>query len=60
MGGVTNFYKSEAVLCGPWKEKTPDLGIKVVKAAKYLGVITGDDPVLAQKAIAEREARVYR
>jgi hypothetical protein len=59
-GGVTNLYKSEAVLCGPWKKSSPDLGIKVVKASKYLGVVTGCNPDMSQKAIAEREARVYR
>jgi hypothetical protein len=32
----------------------------VVKASKYLGVVTGCDPDMSQKAIAEREARVYR
>jgi hypothetical protein len=32
----------------------------VVKASKYLGVITGNDPDLALKTIMEREARVYR
>jgi hypothetical protein len=32
----------------------------VVKASKYLGVITGNDLDLALKTILEREARVYR
>jgi hypothetical protein len=32
----------------------------VVKASKYLGVITGNDPYLALKTIIEREARVYK
>jgi hypothetical protein len=59
-GGVTNFNKSEAVLCGSWRRDPPDLGIKVVKATKYLGVITGDDKAMATKAIHEREARIYR
>jgi hypothetical protein len=58
-GGITNFHKSEAVTCRPWKRSLPDLGIKVVKAFKYLGVITGNDPDLALKTIMEREARVY-
>jgi hypothetical protein len=59
-GGVTNFHKSEEVTCGPWRRSPPDLGIKVFKASKYLGVITGNDPDLALKTILEREARVYR
>jgi hypothetical protein len=32
----------------------------VVKASKYLRVITGNDSDLALKTIIEREARVYR
>jgi hypothetical protein len=59
-GGVTNFNKSEAVLCGSWRRDPLDLGIKVVPATKYLGVITRDDKAMATKAIHEREARVYR
>jgi hypothetical protein len=39
--GVTNFYKSEAELCRPWKKSFPDLSINVIKASKYLGVVTG-------------------
>ena len=30
------------------------MSIRVVKAAKYLGIITGDDPELTQKAICDR------
>jgi hypothetical protein len=37
-----------------------NLGIRVVKASKYLGVITGNDPDMALAAITERENRVYR
>jgi hypothetical protein len=32
----------------------------LVKASKYLGVITGNNPDMALAAIAERENRVYR
>jgi hypothetical protein len=39
IGGITNFYKSEAVTCKLWRRSPPDLGIRVVKASKYLGVI---------------------
>ena len=46
--------KSEAVLLGSWRERAPDMGIRVAKAAKYLGIITGDDPELSQKAIGDR------
>jgi hypothetical protein len=53
-GGVTNFHKSEGVLCGTWRTSEPDLGINNVKGSKYLGVITGCDSTLASKAIAER------
>jgi hypothetical protein len=60
MGGVTNFGKSEGVLCGKWKVNLPNLGIWVVKASKYLGVITGNNPGMALAAIAVRENRVYR
>jgi hypothetical protein len=38
-GGVTNFHKSESVLCGTWRTSEPDLGINNVKGSKYLGVI---------------------
>jgi hypothetical protein len=48
------------VTCEPWRRSLPDLGIRVVKASKYLGVITGNDPDLALKTIMEREVRVYR
>jgi hypothetical protein len=58
--GVTNFYKSEGVLCGKWCNLAPNLGIKVTKCSKYLGVITGYDSSMAQKAIAEQEACIYR
>jgi hypothetical protein len=54
-GGVTNFYKSKGVLCGRWRNLAPNLGIKVAKSSKYLGVITGYDSSMAQKAIAESE-----
>jgi hypothetical protein len=59
-GGVTNFGKSEGVLCGKWKVNLPNLGIRVVKASKYLGVITGNDPDMVLVAIALRENKVYR
>jgi hypothetical protein len=52
-GGVTNFYKSEGVLCRRWHNLAPNLGIKVAKSSKYLGVITEYDSNMAQKAIAE-------
>jgi hypothetical protein len=41
-------------------EGTLDLSIKVIKATKYLRVITGDDKAMATKAIHEREAQVYK
>ena len=53
-GGITNFNKSEAVLCGKWRDSPPNLGIRIVKASKYMGVITGNDPDMARAAIAER------
>jgi hypothetical protein len=59
-GGITNFSKSEVVLCGKWRSDPPQIGIRTVKASKYLGIITGADPELALAAIAEREAHVYR
>jgi hypothetical protein len=59
-GGVTNFYKSERVLCGRWRNLAPNLGIKVAKSSKYLRVITRYDSSMAQKTITEREARIYR
>lgn len=59
-GGITNFKKSEAVLLGRWRTNPPDLGIRTVKATKYLGVIVGNDPEMAAQAILEREAKVYR
>jgi hypothetical protein len=59
-GGVTNFHKSEGVLCGTWRTSEPDLGINNVKSSKYLGVITECNSTLASKAIAEREARICR
>jgi hypothetical protein len=57
-GGVINFGKSEGVLCGKWMVNPPNLGIQVVKASKYLGVITNNNPDMALAAIAERENRV--
>jgi hypothetical protein len=36
------------------------LGINNVKGSKYLGVITGCNSTLASKAIAKREAHIYR
>jgi hypothetical protein len=45
-----NFHKSEAVTCGPWRRSPPDLSIRVVKAFKYLGVITGNNPEQSQPA----------
>jgi hypothetical protein len=59
-GGITNFSKSEAVLCGKWRSDPPQIGICTVKASKYLKIITGADPELALATIAKREARVYR
>ena len=59
-GGITNFNKSEAVPLGKWKLNTPNLGVRTVKACKYLGIITGDDPKLVEKTRLEREAKVYR
>jgi hypothetical protein len=59
-GGITNLGKSEGVLCGKWKANPPNLGIRIVKASKYLGVITGNDPDMTLAAITERESRVYR
>jgi hypothetical protein len=38
----------------------PNLGIKVVKASKDLGVIMGNDQDMTLVAIAKRENRVYR
>jgi hypothetical protein len=40
-GGVTNFNKSEGILCGRWRHLAPNLGINIAKSSKYLGVITG-------------------
>lgn len=59
-GGVTNFNKSEAVPLGTWRAEPPDMGVKIAKSSKYLGVITGYDTEMAEKAIADREAKVYR
>jgi hypothetical protein len=59
-GGVTNFNKSEAVLCSAWRLSKPNLGISTALASKYLGVITGYDSTLASNAIAEQEACIYR
>jgi hypothetical protein len=49
IGGVTNFYKSERVLCRRWRNLASNLGIKVAKSSKYLGVITGYDSSMAKK-----------
>jgi hypothetical protein len=43
IGGVTNFNRSEVVLCGSWSRDPLDLGIKVIKATKYLRVNTEDN-----------------
>jgi hypothetical protein len=59
-GGVTNFNKSEGVLCSAWRLSKPNLGISTALASKYLGVITGCDSTLTSNAIAEREAHIYR
>jgi hypothetical protein len=59
-GEVTNFYKSEEVLCRRWHNLAPNLGIEVAKSSKYLGVITGYNSSMAQKAIAEQEACIYK
>ena len=58
-GGITNLAKSEAVLLGNWRQLKPDVGVRTVKASKYLGVITGDDKSLSAKAITERIAKVH-
>jgi hypothetical protein len=58
-GRVTNFNKSEGVLCSAWRLSKPNLGISTALASKYLGV-TGCDSTLASNAIAEREACIYR
>jgi hypothetical protein len=47
--GVTNFYKSEGVLCRRWCNLAPNLGIKVAKSSKYLGVIIAYDPLWPKK-----------
>jgi hypothetical protein len=59
-GGVTNFNKSEGVLCGRWHHLAPNLGINIAKSSKYLGVIIGYDMNMAKRALAEREAHIYR
>jgi hypothetical protein len=59
-GGVTNFNKSEGVLCSTWRLPKPNLGISMALASKYIGVITGCDSTLANNAITEREACIYR
>ena len=45
-GGVTNLAKSEAVLLGKWRDYPPEIGVRVVEASKYLGVITGSSQAL--------------
>jgi hypothetical protein len=57
---ITNFNKSERVLCNRWRHLAPNLGINIAKSSKYLGVIMGYDTDMAKRAIAEREARIYR
>jgi hypothetical protein len=52
-GGVTNFNKSERVLCGAWR--LSNLGISMALASKYLGVITECDSTLASKAIVDKQ-----
>jgi hypothetical protein len=39
------------VLCRRWRNLAPNLGIKIAKSSKYLGVITGYDSRMAKKAI---------
>ena len=58
-GGITNLAKSEAVLLGRWRQSNPDVGLRMVAASKYLGVITGADKVLSAKAILDRIAKVH-
>jgi hypothetical protein len=59
-GGLTNFTKSKAVVCGGWIGNPPDLGVEITNAAKYLGVITGDDADQTNKCMSEREDRIYK
>lgn len=60
-GGITNMAKSEAVLLGKWRvNPPPDIGVRIVEASKYLGVITGTNTPLQDQAIIDREAKVYR
>jgi hypothetical protein len=51
--GVTNFNKSEGVLCGAWRLSKPNLGISMALASNYLGIITGCDSTLASNTIAK-------
>jgi hypothetical protein len=53
IGGVTNFNKSEGVLCSRWRHLAPNLGINIAKSSKYLGVIVGYDTDMAKRAITE-------
>jgi hypothetical protein len=59
-GGVTNFNKLRGGTCGKWHHLAPNLGINIAKSSKYLGVITGYNMNMAKRAIAEREACIYR
>ena len=59
-GGRTNFNKSEGVKTGPWRHQDINLGVKVAECSKYLGIITGNRSTVTQKAIRDREAKVYR
>jgi hypothetical protein len=45
-GGVTNFYKSEGVLCKRWCSLAPKLGIKVAKSPKYMYVCSFCPPMV--------------
>ena len=41
-GGITNIAKSEVVLLGKWRDYTPEMGVRVIEASKYLG--SSQDP----------------
>jgi hypothetical protein len=53
-GGITNFNKSEGVLCGAWRLSKPNLGISTALASKYLGDVIA--PWLAMHKPNERPA----
>ena len=47
------------MLLGSWRLLKPDVGVRIVMASKYLGVVMGNDKTLSAKAITERIAKVY-